>query len=100
MKTVTILSATVLALAVLMGTALATGDKALIYGGAGQGKVIFDGRLHASKGLRCTDCHSELSGTWKKALITMDDHDKPVACFGCHDGKKQFNDCEGCHRKM
>ena len=78
----------------------ATSDKALLYGGAGQGRVIFDGRLHASKGLVCKDCHSAIFDTKKKALMTMDDHSRAVACFACHDGVKVFNDCEQCHRKF
>jgi thiosulfate reductase cytochrome b subunit len=78
----------------------ATSDKALLYGGAGQGRVIFDGRLHASRGLVCKDCHSDIFETKKKALITMDDHFRSVACFTCHDGSMVFNDCEKCHRKF
>lgn len=89
-----------LMLAALSGAAGATSDKALIYGGAGQGKVIFDGRLHASKGLVCNDCHGGIFGTHKSALITMNDHSEKVACFTCHDGTKVFNDCDQCHRKL
>jgi len=89
-----------LALAALSGAAGATSDKALIYGGAGQGKVIFDGRLHASKGLVCNDCHGGIFGTHKVALITMNNHSETVACFTCHDGTKVFNDCDQCHRKL
>ncbi|BCS53511.1 c(7)-type cytochrome triheme domain-containing protein [Geobacter sp. SVR] len=88
-------------LILLAGTVSATGGgKALLYGGAGQGKVIFDGRLHASKGLVCADCHSALFNTWKKDLITMDDHFSDKGCFACHNGTKVFNECEQCHRKM
>ncbi len=96
----TIATICALALALTAGVACATHDKALLYGGAGQGKVIFDGRLHASKGMLCNDCHGALFGTAKKALITMDDHEKPVACFACHNGTRAFNDCELCHRKF
>lgn len=97
-KTIT----TILALAICLaaGVACATHDKALLYGGAGQGRVIFDGRLHASKGMLCNDCHGAIFATSKKALITMEDHEKPVACFTCHNGTKAFNDCELCHRKF
>lgn len=76
------------------------GGAALLYGGAGQGKVIFDGRLHASKGFVCKDCHSEIFATKKKALITMDDHAGTTACFACHDGVTAFSDCKNCHRKF
>jgi phosphate transport system substrate-binding protein len=99
MKIVTVCLA-LLAVAALQGAAGATSDKALLYGGAGQGKVIFDGRLHASKGLACMDCHSAIFATKKEALITMANHGEKVACFVCHDGKKVFNDCDLCHRKF
>jgi len=79
----------------------ATGDgKRLLYGGAGQGKVIFDGRTHASAGFVCNDCHLAIFQTAKKALITMDDHQTRKACFSCHNGTKAFNECEKCHRKF
>jgi len=93
-------TATALALALSASVAFATRDKALLYGGAGQGKVIFDGRLHASRGIVCNDCHSAIFDTRKKAMMTMDDHYQSVACFVCHDGSKVFNDCEQCHRKL
>jgi c(7)-type cytochrome triheme protein len=88
------------ALVALSGAAQATSDKALLYGGAGQGRVIFDGRLHASKGLVCNDCHSAIFATKKQALITMANHGESVSCFVCHDGSKVFNDCDQCHRKF
>lgn len=55
----------------LSSLSFATHDKALLYGGAGQGRVIFDGRLHASKGMVCNDCHSAIFETHKKALIKI-----------------------------
>lgn len=80
--------------------AMATHGRALLYGGAGQGKVIFDGQLHASNGMVCKDCHSDIFGTKKKALITMADHSSDKACFSCHNEERAFSDCEGCHRKF
>jgi len=83
------------------GGAGATGDgKQLLYGGAGQGKVVFDGRTHASAGFVCNDCHLQTFQTAKKALITMDDHKTDKTCFSCHNGTKAFNECEKCHRKF
>jgi phosphate transport system substrate-binding protein len=75
-------------------------EKALIYGGAGQGKVIFDHKTHASKGMVCADCHAAIFDTQKKALFTMEDHSSDKKCFACHNGKKAFNDCAQCHRKF
>ena len=86
---------------IVSGVAFSTGGgKVLIYGGAGQGKVIFDGGIHASKGMVCNDCHAAIFDTKKKALITMDDHSSNKACFVCHNGKKAFNECVQCHRKF
>jgi len=92
------LLAAALATAALAGPARATSDKALVYDGAGQGKVVFDGRLHASKGLVCKDCHVDLFGTRKKALISVDDHVAGKACFACHDGHAAPGACVDCHR--
>ena len=85
----------------LCGLSFAT-DKGevLLYGGAGQGRVVFDGGLHAAKGFRCNDCHLQLFKTHKQALITMDDHSSNRSCFACHNGEKAFNDCNQCHRRF
>ena len=94
---------TLAAAALLLGSgaALATPSDAelLLYGGAGQGRVVFDGRLHASKGMVCNDCHLGLFATRKLALITLEDHQSGKACFACHDGARAFSDCASCHRK-
>ncbi len=93
------------------GLALATSEgKALRYGGGGQGTVMFDGRLHASKGFRCDDCHSKLFDTRKTAHITMADHFTDKACFKCHNNTDKSDatgyppaasrDCATCHRKV
>jgi thiosulfate reductase cytochrome b subunit len=69
----------------------------LLYRGGGQGRVVYDGRIHAKAGLRCNDCHSGLFPTRKTGLIARADHDRGTACFGCHDGRRAFADCERCH---
>ena len=85
----------------------------LIYRGGGQGKVVFDHQLHASKGLSCNDCHTDFDGTGKQlfttrkqGLITLADHTTAAKCFACHngngarnDGKAAFHHCGNCHRK-
>jgi phosphate transport system substrate-binding protein len=100
MRTATLASAAALLLA--SGSTLATpaGAPPLLYGGAGQGRVIFDGRLHAAQGLACNACHATgLFATKKQALIELADHGTDRACFRCHDGKRAFDACERCHRK-
>jgi phosphate transport system substrate-binding protein len=71
----------------------------LLYGGAGQGRVVFDARLHRSKGFVCDDCHRELFVTRKTALVDLATHQGGKSCFACHDGARAFQSCDGCHRK-
>jgi phosphate transport system substrate-binding protein len=73
--------------------------KTLRYTGGGEGMVVFDGRIHAGKGLVCKDCHMGLFATRKKALIATADHEKGTQCFACHDGAKASRECVSCHRK-
>lgn len=95
-----------LLLATLAGSAAASGDGGIqVYRGGGQGKVIFDGRVHAAKGFSCRDCHTQfvptgkqLFATQRRGLIAMAAHTTDTQCFACHDGKRAFNDCDRCHR--
>jgi phosphate transport system substrate-binding protein len=88
-----------LVMALTAGAGATGGGRIIAYGGGGEGKVIFDGRTHAAAGLRCGDCHPVLFQTRKLALIALEDHGTDRACFSCHNGKKAFADCAGCHRK-
>jgi c(7)-type cytochrome triheme protein len=74
------------------------GNEALDYRGGAKGRVIFDGRTHAAKGLACNACHSALFATRRTGLITMGDHGTGAKCFACHDGTQAFNACTACHR--
>ncbi|MBP8626232.1 MAG: hypothetical protein KBE27_01575 [Syntrophorhabdaceae bacterium] len=98
MKAIVFLAVGLLAVLILSGVSFSLMDRVLLYGGGGQGRVTFDHRVHASKGMVCNDCHATLFDTQKKALFTMDDHYSDKKCFGCHDGKKAFNECGECHR--
>ena len=94
--------------------------RTIVYRGGGQGKVVFDHRVHAAQGLRCNDCHTDFAGTGKalfvtrkQGLIAFADHSAGVKCFACHnvsdaqdegktagaDGKGAFYTCDRCHRK-
>ncbi len=91
---------TLVLLLCLPGVALATHETTLRYGGAGQGIVVFDGRLHAGKGYVCNDCHLDFFTTQKKARITIREHFSKASCFTCHDNKTASRDCATCHRKF
>jgi c(7)-type cytochrome triheme protein len=71
----------------------------------GADKVIFDGKIHADKGLKCKDCHPAVFKMKKGAdVITMKDMDAGKFCGTCHDGKKAFSTsdkaaCVKCHKK-
>jgi len=71
------------------------------------GKVIFDGKAHADKGLKCADCHTKPKlFEMKKGgdKITMAAMNEGKFCGTCHDGKKAFSvkdsaNCVKCHEK-
>ena len=70
------------------------------------GKVTFDGKAHADKGLKCADCHtSPKLFEMKKGgdKITMAAMNEGKFCGSCHEGKKAFSvkapaDCVKCHK--
>ncbi len=70
------------------------------------GKVTFDGKAHADKGLKCADCHTKPKlFEMKKGSdkITMAAMNEGKFCGTCHDGKKAFSvkapaDCVKCHK--
>ncbi len=72
------------------------------------GKVTFNGKAHAAKGLNCTDCHTKPKlFEMKKGSdkITMAAMNEGKFCGSCHDGKKAFSvkasaDCVKCHKKV
>jgi c(7)-type cytochrome triheme protein len=71
-----------------------------------KGKVTFDGKAHADKGLKCADCHTKPKlFEMKKGgdKITMAAMNEGKFCGTCHDGKKAFSvkapaDCVKCHK--
>ncbi len=75
--------------------------KTVEFAGGGAGKVVFDGKTHADKGLKCADCHPG-AFPMKKAPVTMADINAGKSCGTCHkDGGKAFpaKDCAKCHKK-
>ena len=101
----TVLAVVVLVIVAFVGSALAVPPgKNVEFAGGSAGKVVFDGKTHADKGLKCNDCHKEpeLFTKKKEAKITEADHKEKKFCGACHDGKKAFGvsdkkRCASCH---
>jgi c(7)-type cytochrome triheme protein len=99
-------------LAVFAGLMLALGNATAVAPGktvelaSPKGKVTFDGKIHADKGLKCADCHSKPKlFEMKKGgdKISMAAMNEGKFCGSCHDGKKAFSvkaaaDCVKCHQ--
>jgi c(7)-type cytochrome triheme protein len=97
---------TLLAFALLFGSASAAPPgKTVEYEGGPMGKVTFDGKLHASKGLKCPDCHTKIFQMKKsETKMTMADINAGKFCGTCHNGEKAFKtsdaaNCAKCHKK-
>jgi len=80
--------------------------KTLEFDGKGGGTVVFDGKVHADKGLKCADCHQSGLFRMKKGadIITMKDMNEGKFCGACHNGTKVFGtkdpaNCSRCHKK-
>ena len=101
----TILVLGLLVTVAFIGNALAVGPgKTVEYAGGSVGKVIFDGKAHADKGFKCTDCHTKIFPMKKTEGIKMADMNAGKSCGVCHNGEKAFktNDpanCSKCHKK-
>lgn len=69
------------------------------------GKVVFDGKIHAEKGLKCNDCHTKIFKMKKGSdVMKMADINAGKFCGACHNGTEAFkaNDpvqCSACHKK-
>jgi c(7)-type cytochrome triheme protein len=78
--------------------------KTVEYAGGSAGKVVFDGKAHAEKGAKCTDCHTKIYPMKKGPGLTMAEMNAGKGCGTCHSGEKTFktNDqanCNKCHKK-
>ena len=67
--------------------------KTVEFDGKGAGKVVFDGKIHADKGLKCADCHQSGLFKMKKGgdVLTMNDMNAGKNCGACHNGTKAFD---------
>ncbi len=102
------LSALIVTALFSISSALATpAGKNVEFEGGSAGKVVFDGKVHADKGAKCADCHTnpKLFAMKKGAdKITMADINAGKSCGSCHDSKKAFKasdaaNCAKCHKK-
>ncbi len=105
MRLLTILFTLAIAV-VFIGSAMAVPPgKNVEYAGGGAGKVVFDGKTHADKGLKCNECHTKIFQMKKgTAKFTMADMKAGKNCGECHNGKKSFSSgdeasCGKCHKK-
>jgi c(7)-type cytochrome triheme protein len=95
------------ALMLLIGNAMAVPPGQTVeFVASPQGKVTFDGKVHADKGLQCADCHFKTKlfemkkGADKLTMAAMNDG---KFCGACHNGTKAFSvkspaDCVKCHK--
>ena len=82
------------ALMLSIGNATAVPAGKVEFAGGPMGKVTFDAKVHADKGLKCDDCHKtpKLFEMKKgKNKMTMKDMNEGKFCGACHDGKKSFS---------
>ncbi len=102
----TVLAVVVLVIVAFVGSALAVPPgKTVDFAGGSAGKVVFDGKAHADKGLKCNDCHTKIFQMKKgTAKITMAELNAGKLCGECHNGTKAFKtsdaaNCAKCHKK-
>ncbi len=105
MKVLTVLLTLAIAF-VFIGSAIAVPPgKTVEYPGGDAGKIVFDGKFHADKGLKCIECHTKIF-PMKKGQITMKmaEINEGKYCGVCHNGTKSFktsekDNCAKCHKK-
>ncbi len=74
------------------------------YAGGGQGKVTFDGRIHAEQGFKCPTCHPKIWAYKRGQKMKMSEMNEGKFCGTCHNGIKAFStkdekNCGKCHKK-
>ena len=95
------------AVMLMIGSAMAVPPGKTVEFASPMGKVTFDGKVHADKGLKCADCHVKpklfemKKGADKFNMAAMNEG---KFCGACHNGTKAFStkapaDCKKCHKK-
>ena len=96
---------TIMIVAMFVGSAFAVPPGKTVDFDNPNGKVVFDGKVHADKGMKCGDCHTKIFKMKKGAeKITMVDMNAGKNCGTCHNGEKAFKssdaaNCGKCHKK-
>jgi c(7)-type cytochrome triheme protein len=91
--------------AVFVGNALAVPAGKTVDWDTTNGKVTFDGKIHADKGVKCTDCHVKIFKMKKGSTeMKMADINSGKFCGECHNGTRAFAakeqaNCGKCHKK-
>ncbi len=102
---ISVLLLTLIVAIAFVGSAFAVPPgKSIEYSGGTQGKVVFDGKIHADKGNKCNDCHTKIFQMKKNTFkMSKEEHGNGKFCGACHDGKKAFAqdaaNCAKCHSK-
>ncbi len=105
MKTLTAVLAVLIAVSFISSAMAVPPGKTLEWEPKGAGKVVFDGKTHADKGLKCMDCHTKIFKMKKgTATMTMAEINAGKFCGECHNGTKAFAakdaaNCSKCHAK-
>ncbi|RPJ06643.1 MAG: cytochrome C [Deltaproteobacteria bacterium] len=88
-----------------VGSAFAIGSgKKVEFAGGPNGKVIFDGKIHADAGQKCAECHTKIWPMKKGEGMKHADMNAGKGCGVCHTGQKAFKiddqaNCGKCHKK-
>ncbi|MCL4491540.1 MAG: hypothetical protein M1510_06500, partial [Nitrospirae bacterium] len=95
----------VLVAALFAGSALAVPSGKTLEWSSANGKVVFEGKVHADKGLKCNDCHTKIFKMKKgSSEMHMKDINAGKFCGECHNGTRAFKtseakNCVRCHKK-
>lgn len=100
-----LLSAAILLLFVSSALAVPPGKTVVWEPSGGPGKVVFDGKLHLDKGVKCVTCHTKIFQMAKSSgKMKMEDMVAGKYCGACHNGTKSFKvddpaNCARCHKQ-
>jgi c(7)-type cytochrome triheme protein len=104
-KAIIVILAILIAVAFVGNVMAVPSGKTVEFAGGDQGKVVFDGKAHADKGLKCNACHPKIFHMKKDAdKMTMADINAGKFCGECHNGTTAFKtsdaaNCAKCHKK-